>query len=597
MSAKSICFIQFLFLFCFINTSQSTEQFNVKLLPIGFGNYSVFTKVINLKPTALNNYQTKYHHAPRSCGPTILEQDLVATPLTADRLEYGHYDNGFKVIRSMKYHIGMGVGSTISHGDLSWLGVSFGVSAVKSGEVVFTRYVAPNKNNSILKNYKKIRKKIPFKAAEFSHWNLGESVSYLTEGGVLLKAGVGFKPLFGIGTKYLLSGGWKYYIKKVTCDSIILKVLKTKVRTGSAHSGTLFVTLTASQMKNMGNGFKYSINLSNEVAVKAYEEALTGKMDLLQELAADPLEQSVTRVESVKVSTQGRRKKLSLGIPYLFLRKQSARLYQYQDIEFYKNQTEKISHYGIYLRDKKSTTITKHKNRQVVFYGGIAELKDNANNMLTNDYSGVFGFSYENDWGKAWKLNSAINEINVDSGLNNYTKARLPQGIVGKTKLGYIEVNTKVKFPKKYLDSLMEMSAVNDHAFDVHRERSLKALEKYLSDNNDPDRLCPANLGSTSISERGVKRCSKKLKKEINIAYKIITSSLQRMYLILKTDKKEFAHSIARMGERMVKNRFIFQEFFKLGKKCGVSLQYKIFGTEISYFNKNFNFSDQTGRY
>lgn len=515
-----------------------------------------------------------------SCGPYILEDQIADTPHNVNSLELDNYGNGFKVIRAMRYHVGMGVGAAITHTACSSFGLSAGVAAVKSGQTVFTRFVEG------IGDIKNIRKKIPFEVEEFDHWKLGESVSYLTEGGVVFMAGAGFRPVIGVGTKYMITGGWKYSIKKTGCDTVTLKVMKVKAKTGAAYTGTTFVSLSSAKMKSMANGFKFRVYLKDPAAAIAYEEALKGNMEPLQEMANDPLHSSVQKIENVEVNMEGKRKKLSVGIPFLYFKKQTSRYLQYQDVDYLEQDKKKISNYGIFVKDKKARTVTKHKNQQVLFYGGVADLKDNYDESLSRDYNGFFTFSYENDWGESWKFKKGLEKLMATTGMEEYLYASIPK----KEKLGYIEILTKVKFPKQYMDFLMKKASQGDGALAGFHKKALLELNDYLSDGKDPYRICPANIGKDRLSRAGLRTCKKKFVKEIAKSIAKIQGSLIKMKETLSVNQKAFSGQVARLGENIVKNRFLFKSFFNEGKQCGLDLEHKIFGKRVSYFRKTFKF-------
>ncbi|MBT7609473.1 MAG: hypothetical protein HN576_06940 [Bacteriovoracaceae bacterium] len=128
-------------------------------------------------------------------------------------------------------------------------------------------------------------------------------------------------------------------------------------------------------------------------------------------------------------------------------------------------------------------------------------------------------------------MKSGQKEINEFTGLEKYLKASLPNEVANNDKLGYVEINTLVNFPKDYLKKLMVMRSRSDYSLKKYNALALKKLNVYLEDSIDPYRICPANIGKDSLSKRGVRWCRKKLSKDIDISFENINSALQNMYL------------------------------------------------------------------
>ena len=383
----------------------------------------------------------------------------------------------------------------------------------------------------------------------------------------------------------MVTGGWRYLVQKVGCDTVELRVMKSKIKSGGVYVGTVFSHVSANKLEDSATGFTYRIYLGDASAAFAYEEAMNGDLQQLQKLAAYPLDSSVQKIQNNEIRVSGKNKKFQFGVPFLFNRSETGRYLELTNTDLLEEDARQESTYGIYVKEKTARTITKHKKRTQLFYGGVATLQDRFRGTTTQDYSGTFQYAYENDWAKSWKLRSAISEVAELTGLEAYTYAQVPGS--NQTDLEYAEVKTDVQFPKAYLDKLMKVNRSRS-GLGTLRKTALVELDKYLSDGKDPYSLCAKEGSSMDSSEKA--RCKSAYTRKIKKSFDSIASALHNMADAVAKDKKAFAKAIASFGEHTWDNRFTFKAMVNQGQECGVSIAHNVGGKRVTFMKKLFEF-------
>ena len=197
--------------------------------------------------------------------------------------------------------------------------------------------------------------------------------------------------------------------------------MKHKIKSGGVYVGSVFTQLSANELNDIATGFTYRIDISDASTAFAYEEAMSGNLEPLQKLASDPLNSSVQKIQTNETRLNGRNKKFQFGIPFLFSRSETGRYVELNNIDFHEEDVRQESTYGIYVKEKIARTISKHKKRSQLFYGGVATLTDKFRGTKTQDYNGTFQYLRKR-FGQVLKLRSALAEVAELTGLENYLR-------------------------------------------------------------------------------------------------------------------------------------------------------------------------------
>ena len=547
-------------------TTTKSDKWKVKLFPVVFGDYDVMKKIINLSATSGTGNESLV--GTTGCVPHTRINEIPNTPLSVKTVTLDETSGGYMIERHMNYTVGLGAGAIFTNTAWSKFGIPVGVSAIKDAKTTFIKYVDD------LRDEKETSYKIPFSAQELNDLKVGESVFYETEGGIVFGGAAGYGPLAAIGTTYVTQGGFRYFIEKEGCDTVKLQIMKDKINSAAVYAGNILTSISAEKLKDLSSGFSFRIYIGDKNAAHAYEEALKGDLTLLQNLAADTTDSSVQKVQTTEVRIDGSSKKFLFGLPFMWRKTETGQYVEASNVDYHEDDTKQVSTYGIFQKENKARLIGKHKEKAETFYGGIAELKDNYKGTTTSDYNGAFEWKYENDWGKTWKLRSAISELNNDTGLNEYLQINVPGE--NQDNLGYIELKAKVELPKIYVDALMESSNKNVGLRSL-KDEAIKQLDNFCN-----------------LDQQDQRNCVETNKKKIDEKFIKISNSLQTMSKFVKVDPKAFAKAFAGFGEQIWTNQFIFKAVVNKGKTCGLTFTQDISGKRLSYVKKVFKFGPDT---
>ncbi|MFI5390350.1 MAG: hypothetical protein ACHQYQ_03230, partial [Bacteriovoracales bacterium] len=233
-------------------------------------------------------------------------------------------------------------------------------------------------------------------------------------------------------------------------------------------------------------------------------------------------------------------------------------------------QTE--TEYGIYTKEKKARIFALHAGTNTAFYGGLAKLTE-CGKVVDTDMSGFFTWQYENDYSKTSRLDRNINELKRLTGLGSLVDVAVQEG----EKLGFVNADFRVRFPKAYTLYLIKTAQAG--RLDTIKEKALLMLGDYLKSGQDLYGICDSDKSMLCVAGRTAK---------INSVFKKIEKILVKMGET--TDSKEFANEFAELGEKIWDNQFTFKAFFEEGKKCGVSLDFKVAGRRISLHKKSLSY-------
>ncbi len=530
-------------------------KFQFKLVPLIFGDFDSITRVYNQSGMVDSLFKE------------LSDSDSVGI------LELDNFANGFKVVKQVDYNIGLGVAGVLTHTSLPGIGASIGIAPYGGTKVVFTNYT------NDLAGLKEVKRHIPFKASEAQELQVGESVLLEQKGGLFIGAGISAYGL-GIGGKVIIEGNFKTYVERLDNDKVLTGIFTDKVVGASLYTTAGILALSQNRIKEMSEGFNYIIDLSDETGRTAYEALLKGNLTQAEQVAdLSPL-RAVKRTETLQRKLVGNSRRLTLGIPFISLSTGEGLFLEHS---YRVNHVDGLStdmSYGIFQKSTTGRLLTRHSSTSQVFVGGTAETKDQDLGVVSKMSEGKFSWKYDDDHGTSGKFNRYLRKLKARTGLDEFLNVLVGE----KEKLGYTEINFNVTYPDLYVRFLLGQGTTEDFSNDV-QVRAHELMVEYFKDKVDEDRICPWNVGDASLSDIGAKICVKTYAKQI------AKKTAQLIALLASSRGKQkdaagFAKSLAKVGELIWSNPFLFRSMVEKGRACGLTAELNITGKRMTYMKR-----------
>gem|GEM_PF-6639566 len=109
----------------------------------------------------------------------------------------------------------------------------------------------------------------------------------------------------------------------------------------------------------------------------------------------------------------------------------------------------------------------------------------------------------------------------------------------------------------------------------------------------DESRICPWNIGKDRLSSVGVSICTKTFAKQMAKKTNQIKGILRDASSSSANDKK-FSKTMAKFGEVVWSNPFLFKQIVNRGIMCGLKANVEITGQRISKATKSLSIGDTT---
>ena len=526
------------------DSSKPKKKVKVRVLPLVFGNYDIFKKVVNLTAGELQTANT----------PVILDD----------------FKAGFQVSQMKSYNLGLGIAPQVYVDNATGLmalstGV-VGLAATKNSLVQFERFVETEEEVSQMANLP-----IPYKKNQLDLYKTGESVYFENTGGMLFIGGVSVAGVF-TGGSVVAEGGFKTFVTKTDHNKVSVQVVKTKINNTTLFTGFTVIKLDAASNKQLNRGFSYNFDLNSDAAVDAYERLLAGNAVPAQELSARGAFTGVVITDTFNNSQNVRSRGLTIGIPMVFIYNWSTgKTYGQTETLYHENNSKTDLNYGVYFKELNGRFFHKHKKLVRTFYSGKALNKSSNGSVTSQDQLATYLWSYENDSSKSTTFKKALRTFQKDLGLRSVFNP----SISPKEILGYMKLEAQVEIPESYTKRMMKAIDAG-LVSDVMAKQSATLINDYFA-KGDLDELC-LNEDDEVIAQGP--SCKDTLARQTKISLKKINSILTQMNK--SVNAAEFTSLHALVGKEVVKNQFVLGTFFALDSKCELSYKVKLEGERLS---------------
>ena len=307
-----------------------------------------------------------------------------------------------------------------------------GLMPMKGTEVSSVRYASNLSLAKSLKGYKKA----PEDVTELYQWQIGDSITYQSKGGLIFVAGTGFG-FPGLTATSLAQGTWEVHVEKVSKSKVYVKITKSKLHALSMSAGSGLAAVGLHQFKNADDGFSYLLDLQNEEARKVYMDLVRGNVTAAQNLSS-PQSQSpsaipaVQKVENFKRFSKGKGISFFFGLPiFLNVTKSENKIQSLSVTDFLIDQSKVKAQFGIYDLTVQTKALGIHTVISKAFYGVkylISDLKTSV--AKEKGEFGRFSWVYQDDRGSTRTLKNSLVALIDQTGFDQLNLA-IPQTSAG----------------------------------------------------------------------------------------------------------------------------------------------------------------------
>lgn len=494
-------------------------------------------------------------------------------------LERAISKDGYRVIWRRDWNIGLGVGI---YGEMGLGGLSIGISAkVDRGTTV-------NKFFKSMASAKKFKKpKIPKNLKLLNEYTVGDSIAYLTKGGVSFNAGFGF-PFLKAGVSYIGQGKWGVEIQKVGPKSATVKIVRGHIHTFGVGITAITVKVGAEHFRDYDKNFFYQFDLVDKKMEEIYEQMIRGKVKNVQEFYAKnkKYQKHIRKLSEAKTRTTGFRKVRSASVPFLYSASyKKGNSYVMSNSRMLNEKMEIEEHRGVYSKETKSRGFaSKAHDRISLFAGGYQKVSmfKGANKVDIQRLFATYNYSYERNKVKPKKFHKELDKIVKKFGYKGKIDFKLPQDYKGYVKMEFNAVYSE-KALKKLLSMASKVERIN------FGNRNIKPDEYYaklgeIAVNNYFRRVEGAyrEFCRIRIKSDCLRVTRKETKKALKKAYKYLMKMNE--YYAEEVEGKKFAKAFADFGKQMLENRFTFHTLMWEMRGQPVDVKLKIVGAKIRPF-------------
>jgi hypothetical protein len=421
-------------------------------------------------------------------------------------------------------------------------------------------------------------------AADIWKWDLGDSIKFVSDGGVVFSAGVGLNPA-GVGAAAIANGTWETYVEKVSSHEAYVKITK-----GQLRGLTLFTVLGPATLQTMRFGatddsFSFVYDLNKEVGRRAFEDMLHGNVAASEKINKQRPRDYVTippllKIDSVHTASSGSLVNFNVYLPILWsYRNTVGNIQNFSSTDLHIGHNIADVNYGIYSREKSNTFLFRHTENSLKFYGAKYHVKDTLTDKNYASEFAKFHMSFDKEVANDTSLSAALRDLLAQTG-QKVLKVNVPE--VGN--LGYAGYRFTVSFSAK--NTLAMIKNALSHSDADYSAQARSQIKNYVYNSGDPYSICMGQYNDPSECERGLNWKTDKGAREMHQA-------LLTMSRTFNTDSAAFAQAYGEFGEGMAATMFTFD----LGRQIAgpdLLMSYLIQGTRLSMYMREWVTNSQS---
>ncbi len=301
-----------------------------------------------------------------------------------------------------------------------------GIMPMKGTEVSSVRYFHSLAAAKATPGYKSA----PLDVTKIYKWQVGDSVTYKSKGGVIYVGGLGLG-LAGLNAAKVAQGTWETHVEKIDTNRVYVKLTNSELDSLSVGTGAALAAASITDFSNADDGFSYSIDLESEVGRKVYQDLVRGNVTAAEQRASQaqlsPESAEVMKVEKFKRRSKGEGKSFFVGLPIILNATNSENKIQSHDVTDMLVENSKIdAQFGVYNFSTRTRAFGTHTTVSKGFQGAKYTTSDiKTSEVKENGEFGRFTWVYEDDNSSMRTLYRNMESLLQDTGLNQ-VKVAIP---------------------------------------------------------------------------------------------------------------------------------------------------------------------------
>jgi hypothetical protein len=297
---------------------------------------------VNLHPVLFGGYDKIRRYV---CLESNQNQEIETCPESAPHL----------LVENKKWDLGVG-GEIDFHLSIPYTGVGGGITYL-GGKNYISMRTLQNKNEA------RAKLNFPTNESEFSNWRVGDQLTYMSKGSVIINAFIGVEPFFHIGPEVIHTGIHRVTAKKTGESTLQIEFANMSSNSLGVEANAIILNAEASKSGGHSNSITYEFNITNVKDFDAVAALFAGRLDLTNKSLSDSNGKVI-----LKNSIQNKGSSLSgnFGFPILFFNGGSKGIYhsngEIEETEEDENKVEEIHHHQIYS----STRLKEHFTRGAI---------------------------------------------------------------------------------------------------------------------------------------------------------------------------------------------------------------------------------------
>ncbi len=455
-----------------------------------------------------------------------------------------------------------------------------GILPMKGSEVSSIRYFKSLAEAKSGRGYKSA----PMDVTVLYKWQVGDSVTYKSKGGLIYVAGTGIA-FAGFASTKLAQGTWETYVEKVADTFVYVKITSSKLSALSSGPGLPFSAAAITDFKNSDDGFSYLIDLNLEDGRKVYHDLVRGNIMAAQQFASKIQESlkapAVIKVEKFKRKSKGDGFSLFFGIPILLNATTAENKIRSHNVtDLYLDNSKIDAQFGMYDLTMRSRAFGTHATTSKNFYGVIYNISDlGTKSLKEKSQFGRFTWTYQDDNSSTRNLHRNMESLIQETGLNE-VKVLIPDLALD---LDFTNITLQITFNDLNTSNLIE-SAVGRSASLMYDWSQKRAKYAYLQKG---EALCKSYSEGTSCQEEIINQT---------------TYAAQKMQEALSKMRSKMSNSIsyttayAEFGKAAMTNQVTLAMALTMAG-AGAQIDFSLEGTYFKAHRLSLNTTNVDGRY
>lgn len=344
------------------------------------------------------------------------------------------------LLENKKWDLGLGAELDL-HLPIPYAGVGAGITYLKGKNYVSLK---------ILKNRNEKRTKLnfPTNKSEFKNWRVGDQLTFMSKGSVILNVFVGIEPFFHIGPEFLHTGIHRVSAKKTAEQTLQVEFAVVKSNSLGFEANAIVLNAELSGSSGKSNSVTYEFHLDDEADYAAIAAIFAGRLNLTNKLLLNSDGEILlkTNLENKSTSFSG-----SLGLPIVYFNGISRGTY-HSNGEVEEHEEDETHHQQVYssVKAKEHFTrgvLSKHswENQSL-----IATIVRDEHEPKESIISTVMNWSFSKDRVKSSLFNRKMAKLARITGVNEFKTVKLPAGTEG-----YVKVDVSINLSGEHVLSLL----------------------------------------------------------------------------------------------------------------------------------------------